>query len=227
MRRISKPHETDEHVRRLIFCGTQLSIYIRFYIFIAHRVFHLELGANELTLYAKFIRSNPILFITFICLVLLVIPALLSNYFWETGPIRKNIVVGNLQKCKMLGLSLFVVVIGRLLTEEISDSYCIIILTIEFQGYKNLLLSSKDYGLWDIIVVVSLQILVINLMKGGSWLICYIVSVFLVLVCDCLGGYLSLLPSCFPRNAADIMQVFFFIFIFFVSSYEVVSFLYF
>ncbi|XP_050212166.1 uncharacterized protein LOC126662284 [Mercurialis annua] len=145
--------------RCLIFSGTVLSICIRFYIFFGYMAFHEETEMNDLTnLYVKCPRNYPVPFVLLNFLVLLIIPSILAVFFWEDGPIGKEIVVGNFKKCIMLGLSLLAVVISRLVMKKMRYSYCIIVLTVELQGYTNLLLSLKDYSLWDIIIVGSLQI---------------------------------------------------------------------
>ncbi|XP_020535916.1 uncharacterized protein LOC110009776 [Jatropha curcas] len=92
----------------------------------------------------------------------------LAFCLYFVGPITKYHVIGSAGKFIMLGISLCGVIILKQLVEDIKYCYALISLNVELQVYRELLFNSKDYGSWDVLFLITLQIIIVNLIKDGN-----------------------------------------------------------
>ncbi|XP_048231309.1 uncharacterized protein LOC125370321 [Ricinus communis] len=90
-----------------------------------------------------------------------------ASYLDYLGPVVENHVLGPVRKFAMVVFSICAVSTVAKLVEDNKYCYVLIFFTVELQAFVYLLFGSRDHGNWDIAFAGSLQIGIINLMRGG------------------------------------------------------------
>ena len=101
------------------------------------------------------------------------------SYFDFLGPVVENHVTGPAKKSVVVAISSSGAVIIRHFFKNVKFSYVFIFFTVEVMAHRHLLLLSTDYGLWDLLFMISLDIVLINLMKGGNIFLVFVFSFLL------------------------------------------------